>query len=309
MKHVFRYIVALAALTMVAAGCGKSKVIPDRELEVIAREMFLSNAYANSEGLKTDSIDIYTPILERYGYSQDDFFNTLANFQKRKSARLSDVIEATIASLEGLSNEYEQKLRDLNYIDSLAKAMCSREVLFVEKVRVRRMRDTARLVVSMPVLGKGEYTISYNYMIDTLDKNLRLQSTQWTEDKDGKQNHYMRHLLTHGERTHYKTTLYPKPNSVKYTIQFADYAKREDRPYITIDSLRVVYTPPINEALAYMDSLLSFKPLILQSDSVEVYGSLDAVVPMLSRDSLEAMDKRAKEAAEAAKKKNKKRRK
>ena len=120
--------------------------------------MFLVNAYAKAQKLHTDSLDIYTPILNKYGYSQDDFFNTLANFQKRKSARLSDVIEGTIASLESMANGYEQKLRNLNYIDSLAKSMCTKEIKSVEKIRVRRMKDTTRLVLSIPIRDKGEYS-------------------------------------------------------------------------------------------------------------------------------------------------------
>lgn len=309
MKHVFRDIVLIVALTLAVCGCSKSKVIPDRELESITREMYLVNAYAKSQHISTDSLDIYTPILAKHGYTQDDFFNTLANFQKRKSARLSDVIESTITSLESMANGYEQKLKNLNYIDSLAKAMCSREVMNVDKIRVRRMKDTTRLVLSLPIRDKGEYVISYNYHIDTLDKNLRLQSTQWTVDKDGNRNHYLRTTLTRGERTEYNTTLRPREGAIEYHIQFADYAKREEKPHITIDSVRITYLPPTEEALAHMDSVLSFKPQVILADSIDVYGSLDAVIPMLSRDSLEAMDRRAKEAAEAkekAKKKSKK---
>ena len=308
MKHVFRYIALVVAVALVAGGCARHKVIPDRELENITREMFLVNAYAKAQKLHTDSLDIYTPILNKYGYSQDDFFNTLANFQKRKSARLSDVIEGTIASLESMANGYEQKLRNLNYIDSLAKSMCTNEIKSVEKIRVRRMKDTTRLVLSIPIRDKGEYVIAYNYHIDTLDKNTHLQSTQWTIDKNGNRNHYLRTSLTHGERKEYKVTLHPKEGAVEYFIQFADYAKREEKPHITIDSLRITYIPPSEEALAHMDSVMQFRPQVVLTDTIEVYGSLDAVVPMLSRDSLEAIAKRTKEAAEAKEKaqKNKK---
>ena len=306
MKHIFRNILFAVAIALVAGGCSRSEVIPDRELEKITREMFLVNAYAQAQSIRTDSLDIYSPILEKYGYTQDDFFNTLANFQKRKSARLSDVIESTIASLESMANGYEQKLRNLNYIDSLAKAMCTKEVMSVDKIRVRRLRDTAKLVLSLPIRDVGEYVISYNYHIDTLDKNTHLQSTQWTLTADSVRNHYLRTSLTHGERKNYKTILRPKKGATQYFIQFADYAKREEKPYITIDSLRITYIPPSEEALAHMDSVLSFKPNIVLADSVEVYGSLDAVIPMLSRDSLAAMEKRAKEAAEAKEKAKKK---
>ena len=125
MKHAIRYITLVLAAALLLAGCSKKNIIPDSDLEKITKEMFVVNAYAANQQLNTDSLDIYTPILKRYGYTHEDFFNTLANFQKRKSARVSDVVEAAIASLEGLSSGYELKLRNLAFVDSVAKADCS----------------------------------------------------------------------------------------------------------------------------------------------------------------------------------------
>ena len=244
MKHAFRHILLLLCGALLAVGCSKKTIIPDDDLERITREMFLANAYAATEKVATDSLDIYTPILARYGYSQDDFFNTLANFQKRKSARYSDIVEAAIKNLEGLSSGYERKLRELRYVDSLAKSMLRKEVLFVERVKVTRFKDTTRLKLTIPVRDEGEYIVSYNYLIDSLDKNLRLQSNHAVYDAQGERNYIMRNNLTRYVRKSYTTTIFPKKGSTTYVLTLADYAKREDEPYIIFDSIRVVYLHP-----------------------------------------------------------------
>lgn len=275
-----------AALCLGGAGCSRKTIIPDRDLERITREMFLVNAYASNQKLQTDSLDIYTPILERYGYTQQDFFNTLANFRKRKSARLGDVVEASITSLENLAAGYEQKLRDLRFVDSLAKAQCSQEVLSIDRIVVRRMKDTTKLQLSLPIHDRGEYIVSYNYYIDTLDKNTRLQSNHEIYNSEGIRTYFNRNTLTHADSTHFQTTIRPKEGAVEYRLILADYLRREEEPHIAFDSIRIVYLPPSEVALAKMDSTLRFRPLIYFNDSIRVRGYLDAVTPMLPHDTV-----------------------
>lgn len=286
MKYACKHIILLAVAALALAGCSKKTVIPDKDLERITREMFLTNAVAQQKHIHTDSLDVYTPILERYGYTQEDFFNTLANFQKRKSARLSDIIESSIASLESLSEGLERKLRNLAYVDSLAKAECSKEVLWVEKVEVNRFKDTAKLHITFPIVDRGEYVVSYNYQIDTLDKNLRLQSNHAIYDDQGRRLHLTRNNLQREVRKSYTSIIKPKTGAVEYRLTLADYTRREDEPHIYFDSIRVVYLPPSEVALARMDSVLSFRPMLYTNDTIRAYGYLDARAPMLAHDTV-----------------------
>lgn len=286
MKHVFSKIVLFVVAALLLGGCSKRNIIPDDDLQRITREMFLANAYVDHEGIGADSLDIYTPILERYGYTDDDFFNTLASFSKRKSARLSHIIEGAISSLEGLSEGYTRKLRNLDYIDSLARAECSYEVLFVERVRVRRMRDTSRLHIILPVRDEGEYKVTFNYQIDTLDKNVRLQTDHALYNDEGLRTFVNRVTLKREERFGAEMVIKPKRGDTKYHLTLADYAHREEDPFITIDSVRIIYLPPSHEALARMDSLMKFRPALLFNDSIRVRGYLDARAPMLPHDTV-----------------------
>ena len=286
MKHAIVKIFVVVCGVVAMARCSRTTIIPDKDLERITREMFLVNAYANSEKVKTDSLDIYTPILERYGYTQDDFFNTLANFQKRKSARLGDVIEAAIASLERLADGYEQKLRDLKYIDSLAKAQCREEVFFVDKIVARKFRDTTKLQLTIPIHDSGEYILSYYYYIDSLDKNTRLQSNLEIYTKEGIRTYLSRPNLTREDTIFYSTTLRPKKGAEELRLTLADYTRREDAPHIRFDSIRVIYLPSSEVALAHMDSVLSFRPMLLFNDSIRVRGYFDAKPPRVAHDTL-----------------------
>lgn len=286
MKNAIVKIIFLLFGALCAVGCSRTTIIPDKDLERITREMFLVNAYVNSQTIDTDSLDIYTPILERYGYKQEDFFNTLANFQKRKSARLSDVIEETIASLERLADGYEQKLRNLKFVDSLAKAQCSEEVFWKSRIAARKMGDTTKLQLVIPVRGEGEYLVSYHYYIDSLDKNNRLQSSHEVYNGEGGRTFISRNFLTRGDTLLYKMTIKPKKGDVEYRLTLADYTRREDDPHITFDSIRIVYLPTSEVALAKMDSAMQFRPMLLFNDSIRVRGYLDAYPPMLPHDTV-----------------------
>lgn len=299
MKHAIK-ILLLVAVALLGASCGKTTIIPDDELTNITQEMFLVNAYAAKQKIDTDSIDIYSPILKRYGYNQEDFFNTLANFTQRKSARFGDIIEAAISSLEWHANDYENKVRNLNYIDSLAQAMCKKEVYFAERVKVTRMKDTARLEINIPIVDKGEYHVKYKYHIDTLDKNSLIQNVVVVVDGNEKNTYNTRNHMTRYTPKEFFMKVMPKPGSQELRLKLADYTRKEERPYITIDSVSVVYFPPVEEALRHMDSVMSFKPSLITCDTIDLFRHLMANPPMLSKDSIEAISQRAEEAAKKA---------
>ena len=198
-------------------------------------------------------------------------------------------------------------MRNLNYIDSLAQAMCKKEVYFAERVRVTRMKDTARLEVNVPIVDKGEYHLKYKYHIDTLDKNTLIQNVVLVVDGDEKPNYNTRNHMTRHTPKDFFLKVMPKPGSQELRIKLADYTRKEERPYIIIDSVSVVYFPPVEEALRHMDSVMSFKPSLITCDTIDLFRHLMANPPMLSKDSIEAISLRAEEAAkQAAKEKQQK---
>ena len=105
MKRLIRLFCLIAAATALGS-CARDKVIPDEELARIFRDAYLINAYVSDRGVKLDSLELYEPVFSRYGYTAEDVRYTIGNFSRRKSAKLSDVVEQSIRLLEEESAYY-----------------------------------------------------------------------------------------------------------------------------------------------------------------------------------------------------------
>ena len=66
MKRLFT-IMLLVAMALLC-GCHRHKFIPERELAAIFHDAMLVNAYVGLQGVDIDSLNIYEPIFEKYGY-------------------------------------------------------------------------------------------------------------------------------------------------------------------------------------------------------------------------------------------------
>ena len=107
-------------LALASCACNRSRNIPDDELVAITRDIFLSNAFRESllSGIPmTDSVDIYTPIFEKYGYEPEDFNYTVRNLSKRKSVRFTDIIDEVTASLAREDSLLQKRVALLDTID------------------------------------------------------------------------------------------------------------------------------------------------------------------------------------------------
>ena len=93
------YMVLLVALLGVT-GCAKKNIIPDNTLADIFHDAFIVNSYIGEERINLDSLHVYEPIFQRYGYTAADVVHTVGNFSRRKSVRLGSIVEAAIAKLE-----------------------------------------------------------------------------------------------------------------------------------------------------------------------------------------------------------------
>ena len=101
-KKMRRLFCLLAAL-LVFAACDKPKNIPDDKLTAIVGDLFLANAYWDIHGdyrFIRDSIDIYSPIFEQYGFTPKDFMFTIENLSKRKSVKFTDILQAALDTLQ-----------------------------------------------------------------------------------------------------------------------------------------------------------------------------------------------------------------
>ncbi|MFR9567020.1 MAG: DUF4296 domain-containing protein, partial [Rikenellaceae bacterium] len=158
-KILNRFILTLA---IVCSGCVSHTIISDNELTDIFHDAYLVNAYINIEKLPVDSLKIYEPIFNKYGYTSDDVKYTIGNFSKRKSARLGDIVERAITRLEARGKELDYEVSILDTIDATAVRRLSRVVARDSIIKLYRLKDTTKMEFTIEGIDVGSYSIEFD---------------------------------------------------------------------------------------------------------------------------------------------------
>ncbi|MDE5706813.1 MAG: DUF4296 domain-containing protein [Alistipes sp.] len=255
MKRLIRMLLLSGAVALGA--CARERIISDSELARIFRDAYLINAYTADQSVLTDSLEIYEPVFRRYGYTTEDVRNTIANFSRRKSAKLSDVVEQSIALLEEENDRYKYEVGVLDTIDNIARRRYTRTLLADSLIRVGTLRDTARLRIRMEDIRPGEYAVSFSYLIDSLDDNRNVRALFWLEDAAGKHREESSNLLRRRMRSEIKRTLRADSSSRLLILELYRNGERLKRPDATFYGLEIRYTPPAEAAVdsLYTDQL------------------------------------------------------
>lgn len=163
--------VVILMCTMIM-GCKSDESIPERDLVNIFHDAFIANAYLVKKGvIPNDSMIIYEPILAKYGYTVNEFRNTLRTISERKSARISDLLAKASDRLEKEAAVARKRISILDTIDNTAKRTFKRTIYQDSLIHVKRLQDSSKLRISIKDIIPGDYVVTFNYFIDTLDKN------------------------------------------------------------------------------------------------------------------------------------------
>ena len=146
-KRVFT--VVLLVLMLGITGCGKKNIIPDDTLADIFHDAFVVNAYIGEERINLDSLQIYEPIFNKYGYTAKDVVYTVGNFSRRKSARLGTVVEQAISRLEKESKMYAKKVVILDTIRNVAVRSFTRKVYEDTLIIAKKRADSTALHIEI----------------------------------------------------------------------------------------------------------------------------------------------------------------
>ena len=230
--------------------CSGYKIIPDEQLALIFHDAFLSNAYMQHPGMRPDSLNLYEPIFAKYGYTTADVQYTIGNFSKRKSARLSDVVEQAIKLLETEAEHLDREVSILDTIDNVARRTFRRTLYADSLVRVTRLRDTARLRFVFDSIRPGDYTIAFDYLIDSLDENTQLRASVWFERADDRRVNVSPTYLTRRREAEYRREMKADTSMRRLVLDLYEIrSPKPKRPHMTVRNLRVVYTPDAAEAV------------------------------------------------------------
>lgn len=290
MKRLIVILLLLGALF--AVGCKQKNIIPDDVLAEIFHDAFVANAYIGINRMNVDSLDIYEPIFNKYGYTAQDVAFTVGNFSRRKSARLGSVVEEAIDKLEEESKFYNKKVVILDTIRNVAIRTFTKTVYQDTLIEARKRADSTLLRIVIEPVYVGDYAINYQYINeDDIEKYPR-RAEFYFEDEYGIRNGYTSVTIRKNERI--RRTLVSQDNRNKRLImEFGRYTKRSSsnskkrfiipkQQNLTIKNLTVLYKPHEEDAIdslfkryvdvkIFADGFLSKKDsLTLSPDSTRV---------------------------------------
>lgn len=253
MKRVL--IITLTLLCIVS--CARKKEIDDQTLAKIFSEAYISNAYLGINYFNIDSVQIYEPILERYGYTPEDLRYTIGNFSRRKSAQLGRVLKNAEEQIKVFADIYEKEVVILDTIKNVAVRSMQRVVCKDSLISVKELADTSKLKLIVEPLQPGMYSIRYRYTCERekikekgKSKDLSLRGAINIETDNGiHKNNYSYNLR---DEENIRRTITTDTASKRLVITFAktaDQSKKMKKPNVTVTDLVIEYTPEENLAI------------------------------------------------------------
>ena len=258
----FWYIV-LAATLFALGSCDRRKTIPDDELAAIFHDAIVLNAYIDNQHVDLDSLNIYEPIFEQYGYTTEDVRYTISSFLRRKSANLSDVVDDMISDIEKEYNDLRVQVAKLDTIDAVARRMGLRRIKEDTTLIVKTKRDTSKLRHQIPFQGAGTYSLGAMFSIDKDDKSRGRRLTMQKILKDSTKQNVYSAIMSYRENGFLTGKINISERDAEDIIGFELYfddfsqvsknmSKEFPRPKVTkmtIHSLNVDYTPELEQCI------------------------------------------------------------
>lgn len=241
----------LLLLTLLLGGCKHHTIIPDDELAMIFHDAFLANSLLQSTDARKDSLLVYEPIFERYGYNSEDVRYTIGNFSKRKSARLGDVVELAIARLESEGIELNRIVAGLDTVNNVARRASERVLRRDSLIRVTALKDTSDLKIVLDSVRPGEYRIRARYRVDSLDQNRSLRMQFWMErEGDDRQTGLFTQQYRREKEESVDRTMSADSTISRIVFDFWKPQRgTRKRPHITLRDLTISYMLPTAEAV------------------------------------------------------------
>lgn len=261
MKRVVYILLTLLCVL----GCARRKEIDDKTLAQIFRDAYLTNAYLGINYINIDSIQIYEPILDQYGYTPEDLRYTIGNFSRRKSAQLGRVLREAEKEIAEYAVDYEKRVVVLDTIKDVAIRSFKRMVYQDSLIEVKKRADTSKLKLTIEPLQPGTYSVRYKYTYNKKEEPKRKKSKKRPEDEltlrgalyietfgGSHRNNYsynlrkeesIRRTLIADTSAHKLVLTFAKPSDARHKIRNID---------LKVEDIEILYTP--SEEMA-IDSL------------------------------------------------------
>lgn len=251
--------VIICILTVLSvAGCARKKEIDDHTLAKIFSEAYITNAYMGIKYFNIDSVQIYEPILEHYGFTPEDFRYTIGNFSRRKSAQLGRVLKDAEEQIKQFADIYDREVVILDTIQNVAVRTMQRVVHKDSLISIKKLADSSKLKMVIDPLQPGMYSVRYKYNCTKEQvkdkkgkkKDLALRGVINIETSTGTHaNNYAYNLR---EEENIRRTISTDTAAKRLVITFAkpaDPTHKMRKPNITISDFIIEYTPEENLAI------------------------------------------------------------
>lgn len=253
-KEMKRVLICLLTLLCIV-GCSRKKEIDDQTLAKIFRDAYITNAYLGIKYFTIDSVQIYEPILDRYGYTAEDLRYTIGNFSRRKSAQLGRVLKDAEEQIAKEATYYEKEVVILDTIKNVAVRTFKRTVVNDTLITVKSLADTAKLRLVVEPLQKGMYSVRYKYTYQKEEvkksksskkksDELVLRGALNIESEDGRTRNIYSYNLREDENI--RRTISADHSDNRLVLTFAkpaDARHKIRKPNIEIRDLVIEYTP------------------------------------------------------------------
>ncbi len=270
MRREVSRLLSVLVVAAAAVCCGRQRIIPDQELAMIFREAFLANSYVSNNRIKSDTVDVYGPIFSKYGYTVEDVQYTIGNFSKRKSARLSDVVNMAMTALDEESGAFRRRVAALDSVDAIARRRFAKVVYTDTLLRIRKVKDTTGMILRIPVAEPGDYEVAFRYALDSADRNNNLRFDFYMLSSAGRHRSDVVYRLKRDVRESYKRS-FAADTSIRFLVlDLNPYGKKFENPGLRIDTLVVKRYLPADKG---MDSL--YRSLFDYAVPVDYYNYID----------------------------------
>lgn len=187
-KYYALCIVDCVLFCALLTACSGPKMIPDQTLEAIIADVLLTEGVISS-GLKDgdvttrlDSIDFYSPILNRYGYTIVDFRFTINKLATRKSNPLEGVMEHVVATIDKQAIVAQHRYDVSRRYDSLALNAYA-DTIYRKDTTIKGSLKKIR--IALDTIRAGDYRLQMSYR-STSDYRLPQKSIRYYFTRTGK---------------------------------------------------------------------------------------------------------------------------
>lgn len=276
----------VAGLLVLLAACDGPRTIPPDKMERILSDALLTNGITNtSQGYyqgtraEDDTIDFYTPILQKYGYSLDDFRHTVYAMATRKSNPLNELFGRVAQGMDSLAAIAEYRYNVSMRYDTLVMNYYA-DTVYVKDTTI--VGSLSKYKVKLSDIKKGTYRVAFDY-VTLSDYSYGTKALEYRTGRKGvkKIETPSRAWINRSVDTaRFSTSINVSSNDDSLILSFYEPKQKKEqlkslKDTSLISNVLIVYIPPIKEARKmyydhYFDSIKLYQISRYEKDSLPV---------------------------------------